>query len=84
MAFLYFCFKIDCINYSCIDKKNSQLERLCYVFSLDISGKVRIWDALGSEHILKYEYQVLGGAVKDIVWTEDSKRIVAGGEGKDK
>ena len=45
---------------------------------------MRIWDALGSEHILKYEYQVLGGAVKDIVWTEDSKRLVAGGEGKDK
>jgi len=55
-----------------------------YIASGDISGKVRIWDALGSEHILKYEYQVLGGAVKDIVWTEDSKRIVAGGEGKDK
>ena len=50
----------------------------------DTGGKVRIWDALGSEHILKYEYQVLGGVIKDLAWTEDSKRIVAGGEGREK
>ena len=54
-------------------------------FSLsDIGGKIKIWDALGSEHILKYEYTVLGGAIKDIAWTEDSKRIVVGGEGREK
>eukprot|EP00794_Sanderia_malayensis_P005444 gene5444-6126_t len=55
-----------------------------YVASGDAGGKVRIWDALRPEHILKYEYQVLGGAIKDIAWTEDSKRIAVGGEGKEK
>ncbi|XP_065071602.1 WD repeat-containing protein 1-A-like [Rhopilema esculentum] len=55
-----------------------------YIASGDFGGKIRIWDALGSEHILKYEYTVLGGAIKDIAWTEDSKRIVVGGEGREK
>ncbi len=55
-----------------------------FIIILDAGGKIRIWDALGSEHILKYEYQVLGGPIKDIAWTEDSKRIAVGGEGRDK
>ncbi|CAH1802469.1 unnamed protein product, partial [Owenia fusiformis] len=32
-----------------------------YIASGDISGKVRIWDAVDKEHILKYEYQPLSG-----------------------
>ena len=47
-------------------------------------GKIRIWDTTNKEHILKYEYQPMGGSIKDIAWTEDSKRIVVCGEGKEK
>jgi WD40 repeat protein len=47
----------------------------------DESGKIRIWDTTQEEHKLKYEYPVLGGKVNDIMWTEDSKRIVVGGGG---
>lgn len=51
---------------------------------LDASGKIRIWDTVNKEHILKYEYQALGGVIKDIAWTEDSKRIAVCGEGREK
>ena len=51
---------------------------------VDIQGKIRIWDTTNTEHILKYEYHVLGGAIKDIAWSADSQRIVVGGEGKEK
>merc|ERR1711976_381851 len=55
-----------------------------YIASGDISGKVRIWDTTQKEHILKNEFQPLGGCVKDIAWTGDSQRIVAVGEGREK
>lgn len=51
---------------------------------LDASGKVRIWDTTQKEHILKYEYTPFVGTIKDIAWTEDSKRIAVVGEGRDK
>jgi len=54
-----------------------------YICSGDSSGKIRIWDTINAEHILKYEYQVLSGAIKDIAWTEDSKRIAVCGEGRE-
>lgn len=54
-----------------------------YICSGDKSGKIRIWDTINKEHILKYEYGVLGGAIKDIKWSEDSKRIAVCGEGKE-
>lgn len=54
-----------------------------YICSGDISGKIRIWDTVNAEHILKYEYQVLGGTIKDIAWSEDSKRIAVCGEGRE-
>ncbi|KAM9329649.1 WD repeat-containing protein 1 [Gastrophryne carolinensis] len=55
-----------------------------YIASGDITGKIRIWDTTQKEHILKYEYQPFSGIVKDIAWTEDSKRIAVVGEGRDK
>lgn len=53
-----------------------------YIASGDIAGKVRIWDTTQKEHILKYEYHPFSGKIKDISWTEDSKRIAVVGEGK--
>lgn len=55
-----------------------------YMCSGDISGKIRIWDLTQKEHLLKYEYQPISGAIKDISWTEDSKRIAVCGEGREK
>ncbi|XP_010879104.2 WD repeat-containing protein 1 [Esox lucius] len=55
-----------------------------YIASGDVSGKVRIWDTTQKEHLLKYEYQPFGGKIKDIAWTEDSKRIACVGEGREK
>ncbi|KJE94355.1 WDR1 protein [Capsaspora owczarzaki ATCC 30864] len=54
-----------------------------YIASGDESGKIRIWDTVNKEHILKYEYRPLSGAIKDIGWSEDSKRIVAVGDGRE-
>ncbi|XP_031563060.1 WD repeat-containing protein 1-like [Actinia tenebrosa] len=55
-----------------------------YIASGDISGKLRIWDTTQKEHILKYEYQPLGRAIKDLAWSPDSKRIVTVGDGNEK
>ncbi|XP_078534599.1 WD repeat-containing protein 1 [Lissotriton helveticus] len=55
-----------------------------YIASGDLSGKLRIWDTTQREHLLKYEYQPFAGKIKDIAWTEDSKRIAAVGEGREK
>ena len=54
-----------------------------YIASADISGKVRIWDTTQAEHILKYEYPCIGGPIKDLQWSPDSKRIVVVGEGRE-
>lgn len=55
-----------------------------YIASADAAGKIRIWDTTQAEHLLKYEYQPLGGPIKDIAWSPDSKRIVVVGEGREK
>uniref|UniRef100_A0A915PZ21 Actin-interacting protein 1 n=1 Tax=Setaria digitata TaxID=48799 RepID=A0A915PZ21_9BILA len=55
-----------------------------YIASGDQSGKIRIWDATQSSHILKAEYPVLSGPVRDIAWSEDSKRIAVVGEGRER
>ncbi|KAJ7329556.1 hypothetical protein JRQ81_015730 [Phrynocephalus forsythii] len=55
-----------------------------YIASGDISGKLKIWDTTQKEHLLKYEYQPFAGKIKDIAWTEDSKRLAAVGEGREK
>lgn len=55
-----------------------------YIASGDVSGKLRIWDTTQREHLLKYEYQPFAGKIKDVAWTEDSKRIAVVGEGREK
>ncbi|KAJ7398196.1 WD repeat-containing protein 1 [Pitangus sulphuratus] len=55
-----------------------------YIASGDVSGKLRIWDTTQKEHLLKYEYQPFAGRIKDLAWTEDSKRIAVVGEGREK
>ncbi|XP_026024377.1 WD repeat-containing protein 1 [Astatotilapia calliptera] len=55
-----------------------------YIASGDASGKIRIWDTTQKEHMLKYEYTPISGKVKDIAWTEDSKRLAVVGDGREK
>lgn len=55
-----------------------------YFIMADVSGKLRIWDTTQKEHLLKYEYQPFAGKIKDLAWTEDSKRIAVVGEGREK
>jgi WD40 repeat protein len=53
-----------------------------YIASADKSGKVRIWDTVNAEHILKNEFQIIAGPILDLQWDSESKRIIAVGEGK--
>lgn len=55
-----------------------------YVASGDQSGKVRIWDATQPTHILKAEYPVISGPIRDVAWSEDSKRVAVVGEGRER
>ncbi|KAJ1368086.1 hypothetical protein KIN20_029148 [Parelaphostrongylus tenuis] len=55
-----------------------------YVASGDTAGNVRIWDTVNVTHILKATYQVFSGSVRDIAWSDDSKRIAAVGEGRER
>ncbi|XP_046972096.1 actin-interacting protein 1 [Vanessa cardui] len=55
-----------------------------YIASGDVSGKVRIWDTVNKEHILKNEFQPIGGPIKDIAWSADSQRMVVVGEGRER
>lgn len=55
-----------------------------YIASGDSSGKVRIWDTVNKEHILKNEFQPIAGPIKDISWSADSQRIVVVGEGRER
>ena len=45
---------------------------------------VRIWDVTNPENILKLATRPLSGKINDLAWDGESKRIVVGGEGKDK
>ncbi|KAJ2351032.1 WD40 repeat-like protein [Coemansia sp. RSA 2618] len=53
-----------------------------YVASGDAAGKVRIWDAVGGEHMLKSEMQPIAGRISDIAWDAESQRVMAVGDGK--
>lgn len=55
-----------------------------YICSGDMTGKIRIWDTVNKEHILKNEFQPISGQVMDLQWDPDSKRIVICGKGRDK
>lgn len=59
---------------------------LIYAFNLstDQSGKVRIWDTVNKEHILKNEFQPISGPIKDIAWSADNQRMVIVGEGRER
>jgi len=54
-----------------------------YICSADKGGKIRIWDTVNKEHILKYEYTPLSGEIRDIAWSEDNKRIAVCGDGRE-
>lgn len=49
-----------------------------------MSGKIRIWDTVNKEHLLKNEFQPIGGPIKDIAWSADNQRIVVVGEGRER
>lgn len=55
-----------------------------YIASGDSTGTVRIWDTTQAEHPLKAEFHVLGAPIYDIAWSEDSKRVIVGGDGREK
>jgi len=55
-----------------------------YIASGDQSGKVRIWDTVNKEHILKNEFHPIGGPIKDISWSPDSQRMVVVGDGRER
>ncbi|VDM74600.1 unnamed protein product [Strongylus vulgaris] len=55
-----------------------------YIASGDTGGNVRIWDTTQITHILKATYQVFSGSVRDIAWSDDSKRLAAVGEGRER
>ena len=44
-----------------------------YISSADKSGKIRIWDTVNSEHILKNEFQPISGPIYDIAWSADNQ-----------
>jgi WD repeat-containing protein 1 (actin-interacting protein 1) len=51
---------------------------------VDVSGTVRVWDAIGSEMTLKTETKVISGRINDIAWDGESQRIIAVGDGKER
>ena len=55
-----------------------------YIASADKSGKIRIWDTVNAEHVLKSEYQPISGPIFDLSWSQDNQRIVCVGEGREK
>jgi WD40 repeat protein len=56
-----------------------------YICSGDVHGNIRVWDTTNmNENILKFEGRPISGPVRDLAWSEDSKRIIAVGEGREK
>jgi len=55
-----------------------------YMASADSSGTVRVWDTVGTDRICKLETKPISGAILDLCWSPDSKRIVVVGEGREK
>ncbi|EGO54550.1 hypothetical protein NEUTE1DRAFT_49936 [Neurospora tetrasperma FGSC 2508] len=54
-----------------------------WVASGDVSGKVRVWDAVGAENT-KGEYSIISGRINDIAWDGDSQRVIAVGDGRER
>lgn len=54
----------------------------CYVASGDARGKLRVWSYDNEEHLCKLDLNpALGGAIRDISWDVDSKRLCIVGDG---
>ncbi len=54
-----------------------------YIASGDVSGMVRVWDAVEAVNT-KGEYGIISGRINDIAWDGDSQRIIAVGDGKER
>lgn len=54
-----------------------------YIASGDVSGKVRVWDAVEAVNT-KGDYGIISGRINDIAWDGDSQRIIAVGDGRDR
>lgn len=53
-----------------------------WVASGDEAGFLRVWSWDNPEHVLKIEVQVFAGAIKDLCWDGESKKIALVGDGK--
>jgi hypothetical protein len=51
---------------------------------VDVTGSVRVWDAVGADMNLKTETKVISGRINDIAWDGESQRIIAVGDGKER
>ncbi|KAK1750844.1 WD40-repeat-containing domain protein [Echria macrotheca] len=54
-----------------------------WVASGDISGQVRVWDAVEAVNT-KGEYSIISGRINDIAWDGDSQRVIAVGDGRER
>ena len=51
---------------------------------IDVTGSVRVWDAVGPDMALKTETKVISGRINDLAWDGESQRIIAVGDGKER
>ncbi|AEO64553.1 uncharacterized protein THITE_2110814 [Thermothielavioides terrestris NRRL 8126] len=54
-----------------------------WVASGDVSGKVRVWDAVDAVNT-KGEYAIISGRIADLAWDGDSQRVIAVGDGRER
>ncbi|EHA55690.1 WD repeat-containing protein 2 [Pyricularia oryzae 70-15] len=54
-----------------------------YIASGDVSGQVRVWDAVEAVNT-KGEYHIISGRINDVAWDGDSQRIIAVGDGRER
>ena len=54
-----------------------------WVASGDVSGKVRVWDAVEAVNT-KGEYTIISGRIADLAWDGDSQRVIAVGDGRER
>ncbi|TVY93197.1 putative WD repeat-containing protein [Lachnellula willkommii] len=54
-----------------------------YVASGDVSGAVKVWDAVEGVNT-KGDYHIISGRINDIRWDGDSQRIIAVGDGRER
>lgn len=55
-----------------------------YLASADVTGTVRVTDLAGEDQILKSEIRALGGPIRALGWDGESKRIIVGGDGRER